>query len=66
MTHRWVVRVGALVAVLVWLGLSGTGGPSSGGSRRCLRNDTASFLRGDPGRVGTRRGILVGLAVTGG
>jgi putative drug exporter of the RND superfamily len=43
-TRSWVVRLGALVAVLVWLGLAGTGGPLVGRLSEVQRNDTASFL----------------------
>jgi RND superfamily putative drug exporter len=43
-TRTWVVRLGALVAVLVWLGLAGAGGPLVGRLSEVQRNDNASFL----------------------
>ncbi len=44
MTSRWLVRLGALLAVLVWVGVSGVGGPLVGRLSEVQRNDNASFL----------------------
>ena len=44
MRRSWAVRLGALVAVLLWLGLAGVGGPLVGRLSEVQRNDNASFL----------------------
>jgi putative drug exporter of the RND superfamily len=44
MKSRWVVRLGALVAVLIWFGIGGVGGPLVGQLSEVQKNDNASFL----------------------
>jgi RND superfamily putative drug exporter len=44
MRSRWAVRLGALVVLLVWLGVSGVGGPLVGRLSEVQRNDNATFL----------------------
>lgn len=44
MSTRWVVRLGALAALLVWLGVSAVGGPLVGRLSEVQKNDNASFL----------------------
>ena len=44
MRSRWTVRAVALVALLVWLGVSGVGGPLVGRLSEVQKNDNASFL----------------------
>ena len=44
MRTRWFVRIGALVLVLVWLGVGGVGGPLVGKLSEVQKNDNASFL----------------------
>jgi RND superfamily putative drug exporter len=44
MRTRWFVRIGALVLVLVWLGIGGVGGPLVGKLSEVQKNDNASFL----------------------
>ncbi|SDO82399.1 putative drug exporter of the RND superfamily [Pedococcus dokdonensis] len=44
MRSRWAVRLVALAALLVWLGLAGVGGPLVGRLSEVQKNDNASFL----------------------
>jgi RND superfamily putative drug exporter len=44
MRSRWAVRLVALAVLLVWLGVSGVGGPLVGRLSEVQKNDNASFL----------------------
>jgi RND superfamily putative drug exporter len=44
MRSRWAVRLVALTVLLVWLGVSGVGGPLVGRLSEVQKNDNASFL----------------------